>query len=248
MSWYLGPYTEVMTESRDGSHLEHHAALWRDFPQLSAVAMAVTGVHPGLDLAATLPGYLERARTALAGGPESELPAIRAWRRSYATMGLKPTQYRCAAEALLRRLRKEGELPRLHPLVDLCNAMSLAYAVPVAAFDLDEVAGALQVRYADGDESYLTFAGEVEHPAPGEVVFADRARQAHSRRWATRQSGRSAVRAGTGRVLVVAEAMHEGGQADCAELGDQLAGQLRAAGLTVAGPTLLSADRPRFGW
>jgi DNA/RNA-binding domain of Phe-tRNA-synthetase-like protein len=37
-------------------------------------------------------------------------------------MGLKPTQYRCAPEALLRRLRKEGTLPPLHPLVDLCNA------------------------------------------------------------------------------------------------------------------------------
>ena len=56
-------------------------------------------------------------------------------------MGLKPTQYRCAAESLLRRFRKEGSLPRLHPLVDLCNAVSLAFAVPVAVLDAGRIAG-----------------------------------------------------------------------------------------------------------
>ena len=69
-------------------------------------------------------------------GPESELAEISAWRRAYAQMGLKPTQYRSAAEALLRRFRRGEELPRLHPLVDLCNAISLAFALPVAVFDL----------------------------------------------------------------------------------------------------------------
>ncbi len=55
----------------------------------------------------------------LAGRTESELEEIQAWRRAFARMGLKPTQYRCAAESLLRRFRKEGALPRIHPVVDL---------------------------------------------------------------------------------------------------------------------------------
>lgn len=54
-------------------------------------------------------------------------------------MGLEPTRCRCASEALLRRLRKDGSLPRIHPLVDLCNAISVAFAVPVAAFGVAEV-------------------------------------------------------------------------------------------------------------
>ena len=61
-------------------------------------------------------------------------------------MGLKPTQYRCAAESLLRRLRTQGSLPRLHPLVDLCNAISVAYAIPVAVFDVSKLTGDLEVR------------------------------------------------------------------------------------------------------
>lgn len=89
-------------------------------------------------------------------------------------MGLKPTQYRCASESLLRRLRKEGELPRIHPVVDLCNALSVAYGVPVAALDVDRISGPLlEVRHALGDEHYTTFGGDTEHPAPGEVTFVD---------------------------------------------------------------------------
>src|SRR5438132_10564816 len=103
-------------------------------------------------------------------------------------MGLKPTQYRCAAESLLRRLRKEGSLPRIHPLIDFCNAVSLAFATPVAVFDIAEIAGGIEVRHAAGDETYLAFSGETEHPAAGEVIFADDAGQAHARRWTNRQS------------------------------------------------------------
>ena len=77
------------------------------------------------------------------------MPEIQAWRRAFAAMGLKPTQYRCAAESLLRRFRKEGSLPRLHPLVDLCNAVSLAFAIPVAVLDVAEIAWPLEVRYAE---------------------------------------------------------------------------------------------------
>ena len=132
------------------------------------------------------------------------VPEIQAWRRAFARMGLKPTQYRCAAESLLRRFRKEGALPRLHPLVNLCNAVSLAFAIPVAVFDISKITGALEVRYAAGDEDYLTFSGEVEHPAVHEVIFFDAAGQAHARRWSNRQSGLSAVRNPTTAALIVA--------------------------------------------
>jgi DNA/RNA-binding domain of Phe-tRNA-synthetase-like protein len=166
------------------------------------------------------------AKARLADGPESEFPEIQAWRRAFARMGLKPTQYRCAAESLLRRFRKEGSLPRLHPLVDLCNAVSLAFAVPVAVLDADQIAWPLEVRYAAGDEDYLTFGGETEHPAPGEVIFADQAGQAHARRWTNRQSGRSAVSPATTTVLIVAEALHERAPSDIPELIETLTAEI----------------------
>ena len=165
-------------------YFQHAAAIWRDFPSLVPGVLYAEGITA--DAAPDPDHYSKIAQARLADGPESEFPEIQAWRRAFARMGLKPTQYRCAAESLLRRFRKEGSLPRLHPLVDLCNAVSLAFAVPVAVLDAAEITWPLEVRYAAGDEDYLTFGGQTEHPAPGEVIFADAAGQAHARRWTNR--------------------------------------------------------------
>ncbi|MQA03020.1 MAG: hypothetical protein GEV07_09950 [Streptosporangiales bacterium] len=204
-------------------YFEHSAAIWRDFPDLVPVALTVDGITADADVTAQVTDLSTRAKERLAAAPESELPEIQAWRRTFATLGLKPTQYRCAAESLLRRFRKEGSLPRLHPLVDLCNATSMAYAVPIAVLDTAAVTDHLEVRYATGDETYLTFGGDVEHPHPGEVIFADADRRAHARRWTNRQSGQSAVRPGTESVLVVAEALHATAATDMPRLLDTLA-------------------------
>src|SRR5205809_7475627 len=47
----------------------------------------------------------------LGSTPLSEIPALAAWRRAFRGFDVDPTQYRSAAEALLRRLTKRGELP-----------------------------------------------------------------------------------------------------------------------------------------
>jgi len=190
------------------AHFQHAKDLRADFPDLVAGALAVTGITPGADVTAPVAAHTATARARLEAGPLAEFPEIQAWRRAFARMGLKPTQYRCASEALLRRLSKDGAVARIHPLVDLCNAISMAYAIPVAALDLGRVAGDLEVRYADGTETYETFAGTTEHPEPGEVSFVDAGGRAHARRWTNRQSGWSAVRAETAEVLIVAEALH----------------------------------------
>jgi DNA/RNA-binding domain of Phe-tRNA-synthetase-like protein len=131
-------------------------------------------------------------------------------------------------------------------LVDLCNAISLAFAVPVAVFDVSRVTGSLDVRYADGDEEYLTFSGETEHPAPGEVIFADSARRVHARRWTNRQSGWSAMQDSTAAALIVAEAMHDSAPADVRELTATLAGELAAAWSVAPQAAVLTASAPVF--
>jgi DNA/RNA-binding domain of Phe-tRNA-synthetase-like protein len=225
----------------------HHPALWHDFPELAAGVLRVQGLHAQADVDAAVRHFDAIARARLAAvAAESELPEIQAWRRAFARMGLKPTQYRCASESLLRRFKKEGALPRIHPLVDLCNSVSLAFAVPVAVFDLAQVNGSLQVRRADGSERYLSFGGETEQPEPGEVVFADAQGNAHARRWTHRQSGLSAVRAGTRDVLIVAEAMHADAREDVRRLVEALGEQLRQAWPGEVPTAQLSAAAPSF--
>lgn len=202
----------------------HSPAIWARYPELAAGVLVAGGITPTATVTAEVDHFNAIARARLMGVPsESELPEIQAWRRAFSRMGLKPTQYRCASESLLRRFRKEGALPPLHPLVDLCNAASLAFAIPIAVFDLAHVAQNLEVRHATGDEVYQDFGGETEHPDAGEVVFADAQGRAHARRWTHRQSGLSAVRADTASVLIVAEAMHATAAEDVRRLIETLA-------------------------
>ena len=226
---------------------QHSAPIWRDFPALVPAVLYADGVTGYAPVGPAADRFAAIAKSRLAAvAAESELPEIQAWRRAFAQMGLKPTQYRCASESLLRRFRKEGSLPRLHPLIDLCNAVSLAFAVPVAVLDASAIAGPLEVRYATGDESYLTFAGEIEHPSAGEVIFADQAGQAHARRWTNRQSGLSAVRDSTARTLIVAEALHDSAPADMAELIAALTAEIQAAWSITPQTAVLTATSPRF--
>jgi DNA/RNA-binding domain of Phe-tRNA-synthetase-like protein/ubiquinone/menaquinone biosynthesis C-methylase UbiE len=233
-----------------GEHVyfEHDAAIWRDFPALVPGVLFVDGINSGAEVGSHVAAFNRRVAARLAGRTESELPEIQAWRRTFAAMGLKPTQYRCASESLLRRFRKEGELPRLHPLVDLCNAVSIACATPIAVFDAAKIDSYVQVRYASGDEKYLTFSGETEHPAAGEVIFADEAGQAHARRWTNRQSALSAVRDTTSAALIVAEALHASAAADVADLIETLMRELEDVWTVRPHVAVLTPDSPRFSF
>ena len=227
-------------------HFAHSPEIWREFPHLVPGALLAEGIRPDADALPLLAPWFARARERLASGAESELAEISAWRRAYAQMGLKPTQYRSAAEALLRRFRRDGDLPRLHPLVDLGNAVSLAFAVPVAIFDLAYVSGSLEVRHAEGDEQHTAFSGEIESPEPGEVIFAADAKHAHARRWTFRQSRRSTVTADTLRALIVAEALHPSAVADVSAAIGALGQGLAALWGVPPRQAILSATAPRF--
>lgn len=222
----------------------HAPEIWRDFPRLVPGVLIAEGITAGASVDGQVARLHDAAASRLAGVSEGALPEIQAWRRAFSRMGLKPTQYRCAAESLLRRFRQEGTLPRIHPLVDLCNAASLASAIPVAVFDLARVDASLEVRRASGAETYLTFAGEREHPEPGEVIFADAAAHAHARRWSNRQSGLSAVQPATSAVLIVAEAFHDTAATDVQQLTETLAAALSAAWSITPRRAILSQRSP----
>lgn len=141
--------------------------------------------------------------------PLSELPTLAAWRGVFRGFGVDPTKYRSAAEALLRRLTKQGDIPSINALVDLANLVSIRYALPVAVFDQRDVVGGTAVRLAHGGERWEDLgSSEAEHPEPGEVIFSDDEEQVTARRWCWRQSKASAAREDTTEVLVTIEGHH----------------------------------------
>lgn len=224
----------------------HSSDIWRDYPKLLPGVLLAEGITRDVTVGHRTAQFFAAAESRLATSSEGELPEVQAWRRVFSRMGLKPTQYRCASESLLRRFRKEGSLPQLHPAIDLCNSISLAFAIPVAVFDVSRISEYLEVRYAMGSEVYLTFSGETENPEPREVIFADASGRVHARRWTNRQSGYSAVQDQTANILIVAEAMHSAAQTDISELVSATADEIRTIWSVDPQTAILTKRAPRF--
>lgn len=195
------------------SAFQYHPEILNSYPQLRAAviyAKGVTNLPASPELASLYQQGQEETIARLGDQPLSEVESLAAWRSAFRSFGVNPTRYRSAPEALLRRLTKKGDIPSINSLVDICNLVSIRYALPVAAFDRGAIKGAIQVRYAQGDETFIPLGvDEVEHPEPGEVIFVDSAKQVVARRWCWRQNARSAAGMGTRDVILTIEAMHE---------------------------------------
>ena len=161
--------------------------------------------------------------------PLSELPTLAAWRRAFRAFGVDPTTYRSAAEALLRRLTKQGSIPSINALVDIGNLVAIRYGLPVAMFDQRTVTGGTTVRFAAGTESFTDLgSGDRETPAEGEVIFVDDAGLVSARRWCWRQSAESASGFETREVLVTVEGHHDDAERDVASAVADLEALLRS--------------------
>ena len=87
----------------------------------------------------------------------------------------------------MKTAKKKG-FPEINAIVDLGNAVSLKYGLPIGAHDLATMKDGLEVRLAQEDDTFLPFGGtETEKPDPGEVVYVS-GTEVRTRRWTWRQS------------------------------------------------------------
>jgi DNA/RNA-binding domain of Phe-tRNA-synthetase-like protein len=144
----------------------------------------------------------------VAGPPQDSFPApkpapldhphLLAWREAFRSFGVKPRRAVCSAEALIAR----GDLPRVGPLVDRYNAVSVRWAVPVGGEDLDRVVPPVRLVFATGAEP---FDGG-DPPRAGEVVWLD-SEGVTCRRWNWRQGVRTRLTEATGRAYFLFDAL-----------------------------------------
>lgn len=226
----------------------YDAEIIQNYPSLSAGVIVARGISNASTAPELLEAYLaEQAtvKTRIGSTPLSELASLAAWRRAISAFGVSPTKYRSAAEALLRRLTKKGDIPSINTLVDIGNLISIRYGLPVAIFDTREIQGAITVHYADGNETYLGLGSdEVMHPEVGEVIFSDEKQMVVARRWCWRQSATSAANAATSDAVITVEAHHENGKADVKNALRDLLKLLRLHASGDFNAAVLSAENP----
>lgn len=199
--------------AQDPDLFGYDEAVVLQYPTIRAGVVHAAGVTNPPSLPALLDEYRAEQATVvdrLGGKPLSDLESIAAWRRAFAQFGVKPTQYRSAAEALLRRLAKHGDIPSVNTLADMGNLISIRYALPVAVFDRVGIAGTTTVRFAGGDEAFTELGStQLVHPEPDEVIFVDEDNVVSARRWCWRQSSQSATGPTTTNVLIVIEGLDD---------------------------------------
>ena len=101
----------------------------------------------------------ERARRRYRSETLATEPAVAELRRLFRAAGTDPTRYRPSSEALIRRLLKGGELPGIHPLVDLNNCLSVELPAPACVMDARRVAPPFELRAGREDEHYESLKG-----------------------------------------------------------------------------------------
>lgn len=182
------------------------------FPDALIAVVTATGLRGHEPWPATTTA-LEHLEQQLADGtwqPAGEAdPRIEAWHTAYRSFGTNPRRIRPSVDALGRRMAKKGTLPRINPAVDSYNTVSVRHGLPAGAFDLDHVTGDVEIRHADGTETF-TPLGEpdtVEHPKPGEIIYTDTT-DVLTRHWNHRDAHRTRVTEDSTRVAFVLETLH----------------------------------------
>jgi len=160
--------------------------VWRRHPDYRALSVTARGfsIQP-------TPHHNREALT-----PPAWMDAhLEAWRNAFRGFGANPKKTPSSVESLWKRLQKDGELPRIHAVVDLYNSVSIRFGAPVGGEDIDRYAGSPRLGFALGSEPFDTARnGEpvLEYPEPGEIVWYDQG-GVTCRRWNWRQCKRTGL-------------------------------------------------------
>ena len=153
----------------------------------------------------------EACEAVMSGQPAWAEAHLNAWADIFRAFGAKPKRTPCSAEALRKRVLRDGTMAALDPIVDLYNAVSLRYAVPVGGENAAAYAGTPRLVVADGTETFDTMkdgqAGN-EFPEVGEVIWRDDV-GATCRRWNWRQGVRTRLSTADSKMWFILESLPE---------------------------------------
>ena len=119
---------------------------------------------------------------------------IHSYRDAFTKLGINPNKFMCSIEALMTRISKGKDIPSINPIVDLGNALSLKYELPLGVHDIDNfIDGNIEIRESTKDDVFVPFGStEIEHLEEGEIIYASN-KEVKTRRWTWRQGENSKI-------------------------------------------------------
>lgn len=148
------------------------------FPEVQIRLLLAVGFDnhgPWDDVSAALSDLEARVQSGEWIPMKEEDPEIQVWHGAYRRFGTNPRKFRPSLDALSRRLARRGVLPRVSPVVDAYNLVSVTHGVPAGAFDVRGLGHYVTIRQSQPDDRFTPLGEpeEVEIPQPGEIVYAD---------------------------------------------------------------------------
>jgi len=118
---------------------------------------------------------------------------ITPYREAFSSLEINPNKFKCSIEALISRIAKGSPLPNINPIVDLGNALSIKYTLPVGVHDIDKFSSDIEIRKANENDRFIPFGSDqVESPDNGEIIYVS-GNDVKTRRWTWRQGENSKV-------------------------------------------------------
>lgn len=126
-----------------------------------------------VEIKALLRDSQEKAKRYLVAETFSDNPVVKIYREAYQKFKTKKGA-RSSIEALLKRVGTDNPVGSINPLVDIYNAASLAYALPVGAEDKETFIGDLRLTITDGGDEFFLIGSDDNTPTlPNELCYKD---------------------------------------------------------------------------
>ena len=131
------------------------------------------GKEEALEIENLLKSANKEAEKYLTSDVISENEVVKVWREAYQKFPTKKGA-RCSVENLLKRVLHGKPVGNIFPSVDITNAISLKYALPIGAEDRDKIDGDIHLGAMKGGEKFLPIGSDKEEPPyAGEIAYYD---------------------------------------------------------------------------
>ncbi|MBR3198878.1 MAG: hypothetical protein IKG27_02555 [Bacilli bacterium] len=131
------------------------------------------GESEALEIKNILDSANKEAKKYLTSDVISENEVVKVWREAYQKFPTKKG-VRCSLENLLKRILHDNPVGTIFPSVDITNAISLKYALPIGAEDRDKLDGDIHLGAMKGGEKFLPIGSDKEEPPyEGEIAYYD---------------------------------------------------------------------------
>jgi DNA/RNA-binding domain of Phe-tRNA-synthetase-like protein len=129
------------------------------------------------------------------------------WRRVYSSFGAKDKKHHSSIESLCKTVKSGKRINRINPIVDIYNAISLRYLIPIGGDDFEKIDGDISLTYAKGDEIFIKLNDkEITNPKKDEIVYKDE-KDILCRRWNWRECDKTKITTETQKVCLFIEGL-----------------------------------------